>query len=40
MTRTARSVDLAFQQPGINHREVMKEMERFGREILPRLKEF
>jgi alkanesulfonate monooxygenase SsuD/methylene tetrahydromethanopterin reductase-like flavin-dependent oxidoreductase (luciferase family) len=33
-------VDLAFQQPGIDHREVMKEIELFGREVLPRIKEF
>ncbi len=33
-------VDLAFQQPGIAHGEVMKEIELFGREVLPRIKEF
>jgi alkanesulfonate monooxygenase SsuD/methylene tetrahydromethanopterin reductase-like flavin-dependent oxidoreductase (luciferase family) len=33
-------VDLAFQQPGIGHREVMQEIELFGREVLPRIKEF
>ena len=33
-------VDLAFQQPGIEHREVMKEIELFAREVLPRIKEF
>jgi len=33
-------VDLAFQQPGIDHSEVMKEIELFGREVLPRIKEF
>jgi len=33
-------VDLAFQQPGIGHREVLKEIELFGREVLPRIKEF
>ena len=32
-------VDLAFQQPGIAHSEVMKEIELFGREVLPRIKE-
>ena len=33
-------VDLGFQQPGIDHREVMEEIELFGREVLPRIKEF
>ena len=33
-------VDLGFQQLGVDHREVMKEIELFGREVLPRLKEF
>jgi alkanesulfonate monooxygenase SsuD/methylene tetrahydromethanopterin reductase-like flavin-dependent oxidoreductase (luciferase family) len=33
-------VDLAFQQPGIGHSEVMKEIELFGREVLPRIKDF
>jgi len=33
-------VDLAFQQPGVDHGEVMKEIELFGREVLPRIKEF
>lgn len=33
-------VDLAFQQPGIEHREVMQEIELFGREVLPRIKAF
>jgi alkanesulfonate monooxygenase SsuD/methylene tetrahydromethanopterin reductase-like flavin-dependent oxidoreductase (luciferase family) len=33
-------VDLAFQQPGIDHREVMKEIELFGKEVLPQIKEF
>ena len=33
-------VDLAFQQPGVGHKEVMKEIELFGREVLPRIKEF
>jgi alkanesulfonate monooxygenase SsuD/methylene tetrahydromethanopterin reductase-like flavin-dependent oxidoreductase (luciferase family) len=33
-------VDLGFQQTGTDHREVMKEIELFGREVLPRIKEF
>jgi alkanesulfonate monooxygenase SsuD/methylene tetrahydromethanopterin reductase-like flavin-dependent oxidoreductase (luciferase family) len=33
-------VDLGFQQPGTDHRQVMKEITLFGREVLPRLKEF
>ena len=33
-------VDLGFQQIGTNHREVMQEIELFGREVLPRIKEF
>jgi alkanesulfonate monooxygenase SsuD/methylene tetrahydromethanopterin reductase-like flavin-dependent oxidoreductase (luciferase family) len=33
-------VDLGFQQTGTDHREVMQEIELFGREVLPRLKEF
>ncbi|PKB82525.1 MAG: hypothetical protein BZY88_04085 [SAR202 cluster bacterium Io17-Chloro-G9] len=33
-------VDLAFQHPGMGHREVMKEIELFGREVLPRIREF
>ena len=33
-------VDLGFQQPGISHQEVMKELELFGREVLPQMKEF
>ena len=33
-------MDLFFQQPGVDHREVMKEIELFGREVLPRIKEF
>jgi alkanesulfonate monooxygenase SsuD/methylene tetrahydromethanopterin reductase-like flavin-dependent oxidoreductase (luciferase family) len=33
-------VDLFFQQPGVSHREVMKEIELFGREVLPQIKEF
>ena len=33
-------VDLGFQHTGTDHREVMKEIELFGREVLPRIKEF
>jgi alkanesulfonate monooxygenase SsuD/methylene tetrahydromethanopterin reductase-like flavin-dependent oxidoreductase (luciferase family) len=33
-------VDLAFQQPGIDHQAVMKEIDLFGREVLPRMREF
>jgi len=33
-------VDLFFQQPSVGHREVMKEIELFGREVLPQIKEF
>ena len=33
-------VDLAFQQPGLNHKEVMAEIELFGKEVLPQIKEF
>ena len=33
-------VDLGFQHSGIDHREVMKQIELFGREVLPRIKEF
>jgi alkanesulfonate monooxygenase SsuD/methylene tetrahydromethanopterin reductase-like flavin-dependent oxidoreductase (luciferase family) len=33
-------VDLGFQESGISHREVMTEIELFGREVLPRIKEF
>lgn len=32
-------VDLVFQQPGVTHQEVMKEIDLFGREVLPRIKE-
>ena len=32
-------VDLFFQQPGIEHQEVMREIDLFGREVLPRLRE-
>lgn len=33
-------VDLGFQQPGIPHERVMKEIELFGREVLPRMREW
>ncbi len=33
-------VDLFFQQPGLEHREVMKEIDLFGREVLPAIQEF
>ena len=33
-------VDLAFQQPGLNHKDVMAELELFGKEVLPRIREF
>ena len=33
-------VDLFFQQPSVDHGGVMKEIELFGREVLPRIKEF
>ena len=33
-------VDLFFQQPSVDHGSVMKEIELFGREVLPRIKEF
>ena len=33
-------VDLAFQQPGKTHENVMAEIELFGREVLPRIREF
>jgi alkanesulfonate monooxygenase SsuD/methylene tetrahydromethanopterin reductase-like flavin-dependent oxidoreductase (luciferase family) len=33
-------VDLGFQQTGTDHGEVMKEIALFGREVLPRIKEF
>ena len=33
-------VDLGFQQPGIGHDRVMQEIKLFGREVLPRIKEF
>ena len=33
-------VDLAFQQPGGTHQEVMEAIALFGREVLPRIREF
>ena len=33
-------LDLFFQQPNVPHKDVMKEIELFGREVLPRIKEF
>ena len=33
-------VDLAFQHPGISHHQVMKGIELFGKEVLPRIREF
>ena len=33
-------VDLAFQQPGLTHQDVMGEIELFGREVLPQIHEF
>jgi len=33
-------VDLFFQQPTVDHASVMKEIELFGKEVLPRIKEF
>jgi alkanesulfonate monooxygenase SsuD/methylene tetrahydromethanopterin reductase-like flavin-dependent oxidoreductase (luciferase family) len=33
-------VDLFFQQPSVSHKEVMQEIELFGREVLPHIKEF
>ena len=33
-------VDLAFQQPGITHEQVLRGIELFGREVLPQIKEF
>jgi alkanesulfonate monooxygenase SsuD/methylene tetrahydromethanopterin reductase-like flavin-dependent oxidoreductase (luciferase family) len=33
-------VDLAFQQPGVSHGEVMDSIGLFGREVLPRIREF
>ena len=33
-------VDFGFQQPGISHQEVMNEIELFGREVLPQIREY
>jgi alkanesulfonate monooxygenase SsuD/methylene tetrahydromethanopterin reductase-like flavin-dependent oxidoreductase (luciferase family) len=33
-------VDLFFQQPSVSHKEVMQEIELFGREVLPQIKAF
>ncbi len=33
-------VDLAFQQPGLTHSDVMAEIELFGREVLPQIRDF
>jgi len=33
-------VDLFFQQPSVDHRGIMREIELFGKEVLPRIKEF
>ena len=33
-------VDLFFQQPSVSHKEVMQEIELFGREVLPQMQEF
>ena len=33
-------VDLFFQQPGVGHREIMREIDLFGKEVLPRIREF
>ena len=33
-------VDLFFQQPSVSHKDVMRQIELFGREVLPRIKEF
>ena len=33
-------VDLFFQQPRVSHKEVMQEIELFGREVLPQMQEF
>jgi alkanesulfonate monooxygenase SsuD/methylene tetrahydromethanopterin reductase-like flavin-dependent oxidoreductase (luciferase family) len=33
-------VDLFFQQPSVSHKEVMQEIELFGKEVLPQIKEF
>ena len=33
-------VDFAFQQTGVSHQEVTRELELFGKEVLPRMQEF
>ena len=33
-------VDLAFQQPGLTHQDVMAELELFGRAVLPQIRDF
>jgi alkanesulfonate monooxygenase SsuD/methylene tetrahydromethanopterin reductase-like flavin-dependent oxidoreductase (luciferase family) len=33
-------VDLFFQQPSVGHKEVMQEIELFGKEVLPQIQEF
>ena len=33
-------VDLFFQQPSLTHREVMREIELFGKEVIPQIQEF
>ena len=33
-------IDLFFQQPSLTHSDIMNEIELFGREVLPRIKEF
>lgn len=33
-------MDLFFQQPGVDHRDIMRQLDLFGREVLPRIKEF
>jgi hypothetical protein len=33
-------IDLFFQQPSLDHRDIMASIELFGKEVLPRIKEF
>ena len=33
-------VDLAFQQPGLTHQDVITEIELFGKKVLPQIREF
>jgi alkanesulfonate monooxygenase SsuD/methylene tetrahydromethanopterin reductase-like flavin-dependent oxidoreductase (luciferase family) len=33
-------VDLFFQQPSVGHKEVMQEIQLFGKEVLPQIQEF